>query len=168
MAEINGVDMPNFTKKEIPDDKAKFMDEQILRRTQMYRDVLNCPFNISLNNDALVRFHGRKTSHHRVIVDPSNGIIIKKSTAIDGFPKCDMFKAWSISVQSKLFGGVGVYFDTKNNHGEPQPMLHHDLRTNPLIWLRDKDTIKTNGGYMFQNEQDFYKRLRNLLMIHSL
>ena len=88
-------------------------------------------------------------------------------SAIDGFPDCDPFEAWTKALSSKLFGGIGIYFDTKDNDGIEQCMIHADLRINPLIWLRDKETIKENGGYMYDSEPGFYKKIMNLFMIHG-
>ncbi len=134
MAIINGVDMQNFSHKEIPQEKASFISKSILINIQKYRYLLGCPFSISMNSDALIRYDGNEKSEHYVKVE--NGNIIKRSTAIDGYPSCDIFKAWTIALSFNLFGGVGVYFDTTNNHGVQQPMLHLDLREKPLIWCR--------------------------------
>lgn len=58
---------------------------------------------------------------------------------------------------SNLFGGVGIYFDTNNNHGKPQPMLHLDLRPVPLIWYRN------NGKYFYPyGDKYFYENLITL------
>jgi len=158
--EINGVNMPNFTNKEIPPEKAQYMDSKILENIQLYRYTLGCPFGVSLDRGALVRFSGRKTSEHFVILHPETGLPMKLSRAIDGFPECNIFEAWSVALSSKLFGGVGVYFDTKNNHGVPQPMLHLDLRPAPLIWYRHE------GVYCYPHKDDnFFKDLQNLFLI---
>jgi hypothetical protein len=151
---INGVNMPNFTHKEIPPEKAQYMDWLILRHIQTYRDILGCPFSVSLAQGALIRFSGRKTSEHHVIVNPVTGPPVKLSRAIDGFPECNIFEAWSVALSSMLFGGIGVYFDTLNNHGVPQPMLHLDLRSAPLIWYRN------HGVYYYPHkDENFFKRL---------
>ena len=157
MTIINDVDMPNFTHKEIPPYKAMYMDRRILSRTQAYRDILGCPFSISLNDGALIRFlDGRKTSEHHVIINPQSLRPEKLSRAIDGFPDCNIFKAWTLALG--LFTGVGVYFDTKNNHRIPQPMLHLDLRSQPLIWYRE------DGEYFYPHkDEDFFIRLNILL-----
>jgi len=158
MAIINGVDMPNFTKKEIPEFAAGLISKQMLENIQKYRTIIRNPFNISLAYGALFRFDGRKSSEHYVIVDPTTDRLIKPSTAIDGFPVCDIFKAWSMALSSGLFNGIGVYFDTNNNHGHPQPMLHLDLRVSPLIWYRDK------GEYFYPHkDKDFFLNLKILL-----
>ena len=138
------------------------MDRTILTNTQKYRGILGCPFSISLNDDALIRFDGRKTSMHHVIIDPISKKTIKLSGAIDGFPDCDIFEAREKALSSNLFSGIGVYFDTRNNHGHPQPMLHLDLRPLPLIWYRD------NGKYFYTHkDKNFFKNLRTLMNLHS-
>lgn len=161
MAIINGVKMQNFTHKEIPPDIAKSMDTWILSSIQHYRDILGCPFNISLATGALIRFDGRKTSEHHVIIDPISEKTIKLSRAIDGFPDGNIFEAWAKALSSNLFAGIGVYFDTKNNHGEQQPMLHLDLRIQPLIWYRHE------GEYFYPHKsKTFFHDLQNIFMIH--
>lgn len=162
MATINGINMPNFTKKEIPEDIAVYMDKIILRDIQKYRDILGCPFSISLANGALIRFDGRQASEHHVILSPFTGNPIKLSRAIDGFPHCNIFEAWTKALSSNIFSGIGVYFDTKNNHGIAQPMLHLDLRPFPLTWYRDK------GEYFYPHKnKDFYASLLNLFDINK-
>jgi len=161
MAIINGVEMINFTHKEIPPYIAKYMSPKILSCIQWYREILGCPFNISLANGALTRFDGRKTSEHYVIVNQKSGEIEKPSRAIDGFPDCNVFEAWGKALSCNIFSGVGVYFDTKNNQGEPQHMLHLDLREKPLIWYRD-------GGKYFYPHKDkmFFEKIFNIFMTH--
>lgn len=156
---INNVNMPNFTDKEFPPEKANNMSRRVLKNIQKYRSMLNCPFSISLNDGALVRYNGRKTSEHRVILNPFTLFPEKLSTVVDGFPDCNIFKAWTIAISSGMFSGVGVYFDTKNNYGKPQPMLHLDLRPVPLIWYRDK------GEYFYPHQgKDFFENLSILLI----
>lgn len=158
---INGVDMLNFTHKEIPLSKAMYMDRLILSGVQNYRNILGCPFNISLADGALIRFDGRKTSEHYVIINPETARPEKLSRAIDGFPDCNIFEAWTKALSSNLFGGIGVYFDTKNNNGEPQPMLHLDLRSLPLIWYRDK------GEYFYPHKDEHFFTKLNILLMDS-
>ena len=154
--------MPNFTNKEIPPDTAKYIDRFMLSSIQTYRNILGCPFNISMAPGALIRLGGRKTSEHHIVIDPISEKPIKLSRAIDGFPDCDIFKAWAKALSSNLFAGIGVYFDTKNNHGIPQPMLHLDLRPRPLIWYRDK------GEYLYPHkDKDFFQNLMNLFIAHE-
>lgn len=151
MTIINGVDMPNFTHKEIPPDQALYMSRLILSGIQNYRNILGCPFSVSLVDGALIRFDGRKTSEHHVIINPESLRPVKLSRAIDGFPDCNIFEAWTKALSSNLFGGIGVYFDTKNNNGIPQPMLHLDLRSLPLIWYR------AQGMYFYPHkDKDFF------------
>lgn len=158
MAIINGVDMPNFTHKEIPRSKAQYMSKGVLYNLQSYRDMLGHSFSVSIDPGALVRFTGRKTSEHYVRINLETGRPDKLSRAIDGFPNCDIFEAWSMVLSSNLFNGIGVYFDTKNNQGEPQCMLHLDLRSRPLIWYRN------NGVYHYPHkDKSFFNDLMVLL-----
>lgn len=157
MAIINGVLMQDFKKTEFPEDPEKYAHVSLLQSTQNYRTILGEKFYISLANGALARFDGRMTSMHRILFDV-DGKIYKLSKAIDGFPDCDIFKAWTIAIGCGEFNGIGVYFDTKNNHGNLQPMLHLDKRINPLIWYRDK------GVYSYPHHSDFFRRLLKLFI----
>jgi len=155
--------MKNFSHKEIPINKAKFIDKDILIDVQAYRNILGCPFRISLADGALIRFDGRKTSEHHVIIDSISGKTTKLSRAIDGFPDCNIFEAWTKALSSNLFRGIGVYFDTNNNYGRPQPMLHLDLRSLSLIWYRD------DGEYFYPHkDKNFFNNLRTLMNLHTI
>lgn len=158
MAIINDVDMPNFTHKEIPPIVAKYMDKLILSRIQIFRNLIECPFNISMSAGALIRFDGSKTSEHYVVIKSGPYKTEKSSKAIDGFPSCNIFKAWTTALSSGLFSGIGVYFDTSNNYGMSQPMLHLDLRPKSLIWYRDKDEY-----FYPHKDKDFFRKLNLLL-----
>ena len=62
------------------------------------------------------------------------------------------------------FGGIGVYFDTKNNRGEKHIMFHVDMRPvgmnhvrrSTLIWYRE------NGNYFYPQYQNFDEFLRKM------
>lgn len=152
MSIINGVDMPNFTHAEIPPSVAQYMSKSILARVQEYRNIIRHPFHISKADGALIRFDGNVMSEHYVS-------LTKLSRAVDGFPDCNIFEAFMSALMSNLFGGVGVYFDTNNNSGKPQPMLHLDLRPVPLIWYRDK------GKYYYPyKDKHFFEKLSRLLI----
>lgn len=158
MSIINNVNMPNFTHDEIPPGTAQFMDKHILENIQEYRNLLGCPFSISQADGALIRFDGSKTSEHHVV--SNQGVPVKLSRAIDGFPNCNIFEAWTKALSSNLFGGIGVYFDTKNNKGMFQPMLHLDLRASSLMWYRDDDEY----FYPHKNK-DFFDELLILMRV---
>lgn len=154
---INGIPMKNFTSEEFPEDPEKYADTALLIALQYYRNKINMPFKISPVKGALARFDGRETSMHRIIEE--KGHIVKRSKAIDGFPKGDIFKAWAIAQGCGLWNGMGVYFDTELND-KYQPLLHLDKREKPLIWYR----INKNE-YHYPYEKGFYKELRELFII---
>lgn len=151
---INGIDMPNFTVGEFPENP-RLADSELLIAIQGYRDKLNNVFHISQAAGALARVTGRLTSKHRVRIKDG-----KLSTAIDGFPEGDIFKAWVIAINCGLWGGVGVYFDTSLKE-KPTPMLHLDLREEPLIWFR------VDHKYHYPNKSKFYKDLSEQFIIEK-
>lgn len=168
MAIINGIQMPNFEEHEFSEDPALYANITLLKNLQLYRDSLGKKIFPSQASGALARFDGRKKSMHFVRKQINRETLIdedypaKNSKAIDIFCECLIFEAWTIALSSGLFNGVGVYFDTKNNYGRPQPMLHLDLRPLPLIWFRD------NGKYFYPHKNyDFFRNLMKLFEIQS-
>jgi hypothetical protein len=154
MAIINGINMPKFTAGEFSEDPS-LADTILLRRLQDYRTILDGKIYPSKEDGALARKRGRKTSTHFINSK-------KRSTGIDVFPDCNIFKAWTIALNCNLWAGVGVYFDTHGNNGQPWPMLHLDLRPSPLIWYRD------DGRYVYPStSKSFYYDLQGLLMLHG-
>lgn len=148
MSIINGIDMPDFSFREFSEDPF-YADVRLLKSLQEYRTLLDEKIRPSMAFGALARFSGPKTSTH--FVDLNN---MKFSTAIDIFPDCDIFKAWTVALRCGLWGGVGVYFSTTNNSMVKAPMLHLDLRTDHLLWFRiGKHT------YQYQDDCRFYERL---------
>ena len=86
-----------------------------------FRDDISKAIIPSLADGALCRYteEAKKSAHYAVG---------RQSTAVDVFiPNAK--PSW-IFARAMLFGfgGVGVYFDTHNNHGNPETMYHFDIR----------------------------------------
>ena len=161
MAIIKNVNMPDFELKEF-NEMSKYMHVSLLSATQYYRTALACAVNISKAIGSIARMDGRKTSTHRIFFS-ADGQITKYSTGIDVFCNTHIFKAWTVALNSNLFGGVGVYFDTYGNDGEFWPMLHLDLRSLPLAWYRE------NGKYFYiHKDKNFFRDIQNLFMINRV
>ena len=158
---INSINMPNFINSEFSENPHRLANKQLLINLQKYRDYIDMPFVPSPVSGALARsaLPGNNDFSLHVVFSDSSGNIIRKSKAIDGFPVGDIFKAWIIAQQSGLWGGMGIYFDTKLKNNQ-LPMLHLDLRKNPLIWFRN------DHNYCYPDSKDFYKELLNLFFIH--
>ncbi len=146
MATINTVKMKGFKKSEFSEDPNKFAHVRLLHALQEYRNVLDAPFYPSTADGALARFNKEAMSSQHYAKQ-------RRSTAIDGFPDTNIFEAWTKAIHSGLFGGIGVYFDTKRKR-HAWPMLHLDLRIKKLLWFRDE------GEYRYSSEgAEFYMDL---------
>jgi hypothetical protein len=146
MGTIRGIKLKNFEFTEFSESAELYADGELLFNLQHFRTLLGVPFYPSKAKGALARFDDKdKKSQHYAMN--------RYSTAIDGFCDCHIFKAWSIAISCGLWGGVGVYFDTKGNNGSPWPMLHLDLRPNRLFWYR------ANGHYLYSTNKFFYECL---------
>jgi hypothetical protein len=156
MSTINGVDMPNFTPDEYRHDELKYMSKSILHATQKFRTAVKAKVIPSKKKGAQARFTGSKFSEHFVSGNPKKTAIWKYSTATDVFVNCRIFKAWSIAVNTPYISRVGVYFDTKNNNGDKQPMLHLGLKEDGLLWFR------VAGKYVYSTHKDFHDELFKL------
>jgi len=82
------------------------------------------------------------------------------STAGDWFPSHSARQVFLQAIQSGLFGGLGFYTDTNGNTGKPQYMIHSDLRSGSLLWVRHRGEYyyPANGG---EQEDMFWKVLAN-------
>jgi len=145
---INNVQMPNFSKDEFSEDPDLYAHPEMLFNLQVQRTKWGHPFVLSKAQGALARFDDKAVGSQHYAMN-------RYSTAIDGFPQMNIFKAWSMALNSGLWGGIGVYFDTKNNRGVEQPMLHLDTRERfePTLWYRDK------GKYVYRSDKSFYTKL---------
>ena len=154
---INGVRMQNFKPDEFSENPERYASPVLLRNLQAYRNILGHKIYPSKADGALARFSGSRQSMH--YIDPL--INDDRSEAIDVFCDCDIFEAYNVALNSNLWGGVGVYFDTKRN-GKPWPMLHLDTRKLPLMWFR-----WGKNYYYPHKSESFYGDLLSLFLIKN-
>lgn len=174
-----GNKIKNFKRDEFPEDVHKYADFYLMRSLQSTRDCLGEKIYPSKAEGALARFkyHDAETGlvHDTTKIryldffelfkkNPSNHFVFldKKSSAIDIFCDCLPFKAFLKILEVRLWSGIGVYFDTVGPDGLPHVMFHLDFgRKKQLMWYR------LRGQYHYQDEQDFYQRMQNLLFYRA-
>jgi hypothetical protein len=142
---INDVDMPDFTNGEFPEDPDLYAHPVLLGNMQKTRNIVNCEMYVSTASGALARFDddSNRSKHYAMN---------KYSEAIDVFFNCNPYKAFLMLLQSGLWGGIGVYFDTERK-GVKHVMFHLDLRNKKLMWFR------LGGKYFYQSQDNFYKEM---------
>ena len=133
-----------FTPNEFPED-IKYADKSLLYSLDDLRGFIGVPIYPSPVPGALARF-GNTTSMHKI-----------PSKAIDVFIQGDTAETYTKILQSGLFNGVGVYFDTYYRN-KSWVMFHLDKRDKKLIWYRDKYV------YHYPQEEDFYERLYTMIL----
>lgn len=148
------------------EDPDKYASVSLLQSINAYRSLLGSSVVPSPSTGALARFDDdhkvSKTSQHYVGgYRNGNRPIIQKSNALDVFAMADIRKAYTAALTSRLFGGIGVYFDTEYKN-IPRCMLHIDLRNTEqtVVWFRQ------NGKYYyplrsFADMKRFYELLNN-------
>lgn len=131
-----------FTEKEFSEDPNVYAEPFLIYSLDKFRELLKAPIYPSPVPGALARFDkGAEYSRHFAVE--------RKSTAIDIFCKIPIFQAWSIAIQSNLWGGIGVYFDTYYCN-KPWCMLHLDQRKTDSLWFR------SNKKYFGSNKKGFW------------
>jgi len=116
-----------FTPGEFSEDPNLYAEPQLIMNLDEYRRQLGRRVHPSPVKGALARLDGSTTTEHYAVG--------RKSTAVDIFPEGSILEAWTLALVSGLWGGIGVYFDTKYAY-KPHCMLHLDLRKKHLIWYR--------------------------------
>ena len=149
MGKIYSTDVKYFNKDEFPEDPEEFADPVLIFSLDRLRGLIGNKIYPSPVKGALARFDERSKKSQHYAVD-------RKSTAIDIFPEGDPYINLLLILQSKLFNGVGVYFDTYY-FGRFRTMFHLDLRENPLLWTR------TGHTYRYQSEPFFWYELKEQL-----
>ena len=148
--------MQYFSASEFSEDP-KYADPRLLENLDTLRHLYGEPIFPSPVQGALARFDADdKESQHYA----ADGHV---SRAIDWFPSGSVQKAWLFAVSSGLFGGIGIYFDTKYQ-GRRWPMLHTDIRdrTPALLWYR------LDGKYFyFQYDEQQRQQFFGLLEKHT-
>ena len=154
---INWKIIKKFTPEEFSEDPTIYSKPQTIYDLDTLRFLLGYSINPSKAKGAVARFSGDTLTRHYAFG--------RKSDALDIFCNCTPSYTFNIILVSRLFNGIGVYFDTNNNQGEIQVMFHIDqrpLKINglPTIWYRD------NNGYHYPGDvpEKFYNELMNRLI----
>ena len=113
----------NFDTTEFPQGEVLHASPLVFKALQGLRGEAG-PIAPSKVKGALARFDGGTSQH-----STKNG----PSKAVDFFPE-NPIQAFLKSF--KYFNGIGIYLDTRNNNGDQAIMIHGDLRTSPVWWIR--------------------------------
>lgn len=125
---INWKTIKHFSPDEFSEDPDEHAAPELITALDQWRNFLSFRVDPSPASGALARFSGDKESRHYAVD--------RQSDAVDVFAECHIRNAWLSAFRSKLWGGIGVYFDTQFE-GKPHPMLHLDMRPGPtVIWYR--------------------------------
>jgi len=139
----------------------EFTDARVIQEIDRFRNRLGAGVSPSPLAAGWVREGGSTGSRHYIgpikLYENGEPHSARLSTAGDIFPYCDIREALLVALGMPVFGGVGVYLDTRGLKGTPQPMMHLDLRDGPRqVWMRYE------GEYIYpgrgQNEMDFFFR----------
>lgn len=153
---FRGINIPNFSTNEFPEGELKFASMEIIQSIQKVRTELGYSIYPSRVKGALSRIK-KGTSRHCALD--------RESDAIDWFPKKgqNLFELFSTLLEMRLFGGIGIYFDTTGYPSSSDIMIHTDLRPidaykRTLIWMR------ADGEYLYPIKDpklytDLYTRL---------
>jgi len=130
-------------------DELERVDARLLHALDEYREHLGRPLHPSPAPGAWARGEGSPGSRHYAVG--------RLADAGDLFPEAPLRTAWRVAVQSRLFGGIGLYVDT-HFRGVRWPMLHLDLREERIWWAR------VEGRYVYpqqegEAEDEFFRLL---------
>ena len=118
----------HFKSSEFSENPDLHAESRLIETLDAFRDIVDKPIYPSPVEGALARFAGSEESRHYAIG--------RRSDAVDVFVDCDIREAWMTAFRSKLWGGIGVYFDT-HFQDKPWCMLHLDLREGTTVyWYR--------------------------------
>jgi hypothetical protein len=130
----------HFRPSEFP-ESVEWGDPVLFGRLDAFRGALGCRIFPSPARGGLARFEwaDRFSWHY---CDREGEI---RSRAVDVFCECSAIHAYTQALASQLWGGVGVYFDTRYNQ-KPWIMFHLDTRQpgdrhakqTALVWFRDR------------------------------
>ncbi len=148
--------LDNFSKSEFPPGTEEHCHPMLFHNLQQFRVLLGRKIQPTTQKGGWYRLQDTtRTSRHYAVG--------RKSDAGDVFPEGSIVTAWRVAVSMSVWGGIGIYFDTKWN-GVLRPMLHLDMRPlskqlpSPLWWCRDDD------GYTYPinsltSEKSFFTKL---------
>lgn len=152
---INWQEIKFFSPDEFPKGESGYIDEGAIKRYVSARKITRVPWWPSKVPGATARFDGSETSRHFAVG--------RLSDALDFFPGKEVDLPWFIFqlCSSGLFGGIGVYFDTKGFEMSSDIMFHVDCRPCimgfPLLWYRDNQKY-----YYVTNPKSFKGLCRRL------
>ena len=140
---INWVNIKHFSEKEFNVD-FNLVNPKLIYTLDTFRELYGKRIYPSPVDGAIARTYGSRSSRHYAIG--------RKSDAIDLFMEGDIREMFILPLLSKLWGGVGIYFDTFYKD-RPWPMVHLDLRSGNLTtyWYRKK-------GEYYYPKSDFNAR----------
>lgn len=136
----------SLKRSEWPTGVLEYMADSTIEKAIALRNKSGVPVVPSSLFAAHVRFKNG-TSRHDVGEDGT----VRKADATDLFVvhNRNAAKLWCHALSSG-FTGIGIYFDTHNDKGEPCVMFHFDERPDPLMWVcpsRDRETEKRTYIY---------------------
>lgn len=145
--------LDHFSPDEFPDGVLENIEADLVISLEGYRDVLGFPVIPSPVVAGWFRKDGSATSRHYAFNRLSDGG--------DVFPQCDIRQAFLVALNCQWWGGIGIYLDTTGPSGQPEPMLHLDLRPGRTIWMRYE------GRYIYParsgaERNEFWRRLGDL------
>lgn len=150
----------NFDSKEFPEDPREYCEPEIIEKLQAQRDYMGAEIYPSLHPGGTARLYSFGMSKREYIGSykkrPSMHCVLsdKKSTAVDWFSELCHFQTLCSVLKSGLWDGVGIYFDTICNDGNPDVMFHTDIgRGYNLFWLR------VDGVYHYETEGELFYNL---------
>lgn len=133
----------HFIPSEFDPNEVQYISHDLIARLDVLRGQVG-GIHPSRAKGAWARFDGSKTSGHYAVD--------RLSTAGDIFTQASARVAVFKAIECG-FGGIGIYEGTRNNRGEPQTMLHVDLRDNLTLWARD-----ANGEYWYPQRGGDHER----------
>jgi hypothetical protein len=149
-------DLVNYFKpEEFSENPDIYAEPDLIYALDKTRKKLKHKINPSPIPGALARFDdGSSTSRHYVDLAKN-----KKSIAVDVFCDCNPTEMFITALDSRLWRGIGIYFDTFYNN-ELHCMFHLDRRqgvNKTAIWFRD------TRKYNYQSNISFWQNLSILL-----
>lgn len=141
----------------------QLMDGVLMERLYIFRELIGAPIMPSKVQEGHIRNSG--TSMHNInhTGDGSTGL----SRATDWFTPGSSVSAFHTACACGLWGGVGIYFDTKRSSIQPGPMLHVDIRPRgnnapPVRWFRHTPPGEQQTYVTLPHPTDHSERARDV------
>ncbi len=151
---------PDYPSEAVFKEVEDLIEPGLMSALDEFRDLLGTPIDPSPLKSAWARFDAPTSQHYVEVAE--NGRPTRLSCAGDIFLSCDIRTAFRVAVGCGLFGGIGIYLDTKYN-GNPRMMMHLDIRKVKvsLWWAR------INGVYVYAHKESeyntFFKALAGII-----